>query len=108
MIPGHQKPLAASHCELCFAYHTDARYRDLIDRVIAIAATVPRSSMKDCVHAIRDATTQEIADLGGQPARRHVHCALGLGRLRVLAMRCGDCGEHCKGFVPVPEDGSEI
>lgn len=38
MIPFHSEIGAADHCTLCRLYHTDERYRTIIDRQIAAVA----------------------------------------------------------------------
>lgn len=91
MIPGHTEPLEPSHCRLCWIYHNDKRYRDLIDGV-------PEKVVLPCKHVGRPISIDRKASLGLDLRLGWTECGLNLGYLPGVACPCRGCGPACPGY----------
>ena len=105
MIPGHEKPLDATHCELCFSYWNDPRYRQLIDSQIGAGQAAAGGGQqmtsfahRKCVHEGADVPAAKIAQLGLSPIRRWLYCLVGHGH-RGVVCKCEMCGVMCPSYV---------
>lgn len=96
MIPGHEKPLDAAHCALCARYHSDSRYRELVDGYLN------RPTKKACIHL-------------GQPTGKSVECPTCCGVVKLKLSACtvhgsctaakrvdghGCCDAKCEEYAP--------
>jgi len=99
-IPGHDKPLSASHCALCAQYWTDARYRGFIDdpRTVPSRPAAAAPAPPPCKFRGEQVFTSELSRAGLNPSQLHFHCGLGLG-IAGIVCACRECTPRCGGYV---------
>lgn len=106
VIPGHTRPLDASHCLLCYAYHNSARYRAAVDgRPFVVMSTT--SEPERCIHLGEELLAGEIRSVGLDPSKRTFVCRKGLGRVPSIAQPCVDCSPSCRAWSPGRPGGSD-
>jgi hypothetical protein len=95
-LPGHKWPLDVDHCEWCRLYHTDERYRSLVD-----VAEIPRPQIdqQKCIHEGEEIPSSKLEELGLRYLRVHIQCARGFGTIPGIACKCDQCTAACAGFV---------
>ena len=91
MIPGHGAPLDASHCQLCAMYHSNARYRQLVDGAV-------QRSVQPCRHVGERISGPKKALLGLDLRREWVSCGLGRGDPPGVTCSCKGCGPSCPDY----------
>lgn len=91
-IPGHVRPQGPEHCEFCARYHSDPRYRRIVD------GTNLRPLV--CVDLGEALTGQQRNDAGLSHARDWHFCLNKSKPLGPHVCACQGCGPKCAGFSP--------
>jgi len=100
VIPGHEKPLDASHCSLCASYHSDSRYRVIVDRVSAGIAVPKEGLVSECIHLGEPLPGLLVASLKLSNERNWRTCEIGHGEPAGIVCQCNGCGPKCRDYVP--------
>lgn len=104
-IPGHGSPLDPSHCDLCRDYHTDPRYRQLVDGLGGDGTAA--SQLPRCVNLGDRLLQAQIAVIGLDVRRTWNRCTAGMGRPRGIVSPCLSCSSACKGYVALKGESAE-
>lgn len=95
-IPGHERPLAASHCPLCYMYHTIPRYKQLIDGDPAAALAI---DAVDCIHRGPEVLGVLKTAIGLSPLKMYYTCEKRHGKIPGYVCSCEGCHTLCPDYA---------